>query len=48
MELAQSTHLVTEERPFAYSETKAARLRPVLSDILHRLADLLPSLQVTP
>lgn len=40
MELAQSTHLESEAPPFAYSEAEAARLRPVLADILHRLADL--------
>jgi len=41
MELAQSSHLESEAPPFAYSEEKAARLRPVLADILHRLlADL--------
>lgn len=40
MELAQSTHLESEEPPFSYSEAKAARLRPLLADILNRLADL--------
>jgi N-formylglutamate deformylase len=40
MELAQSTHLASEKPPFAYSEVRAARLRPVLADILKRLADL--------
>ncbi|MGY6707140.1 MAG: N-formylglutamate deformylase [Rhizobiaceae bacterium] len=40
MELAQSTHLESEQPPFAYSEAKAARLRPLLADILNRLADL--------
>ena len=45
MELAQITHLESESPPFALSEPKAARLRPVLSDILHRLADLAPSLR---
>jgi len=44
MELAQSTHLQTETPPFAYDDDKAAVLRPVLSDILHQLADLAPSL----
>ncbi|MCC5970041.1 MAG: N-formylglutamate deformylase [Pararhodobacter sp.] len=38
MELAQSTHLETEAPPFAYSEAKAARLRPVLGEILQTLA----------
>ena len=45
MELAQMTHLESEAPPFALSEEKAARLRPVLADILHRLADLAPSLR---
>ena len=45
MELAQSTHLATETPPFAWSDAKAAHLRPVLSAILHRLADLAPSLR---
>ncbi|OWJ75185.1 N-formylglutamate deformylase [Haematobacter genomosp. 1] len=44
MELAQSTHLSTEAQPFAYDETKAARLRPHLSLILHRLAALAAAL----
>jgi N-formylglutamate deformylase len=46
MELAQSTHLTTESAPFAYDEAKAARLRPILSAILHELAALAPSLKV--
>ncbi len=37
MELAQSTHLETEAPPFDYSEQKAARLRPVLAEILQTL-----------
>ncbi len=45
MELAQATHLETETPPFAYDETKAAHLRPVLSHILHALADLAPDLK---
>lgn len=40
MELAQATHLETEAPPFAYSEEKAARLRPHLAEILARLEDL--------
>uniref|UniRef100_UPI003BA886FD N-formylglutamate deformylase n=1 Tax=Stappia sp. TaxID=1870903 RepID=UPI003BA886FD len=40
MELAQSTHLDGESAPFAYDETKAARLRPHLADILTRLERL--------
>lgn len=46
MELAQDTHLATEEPPYAFDEAKAARLRPVLSAILSRLAATLPSLKV--
>lgn len=45
MELAQSTHLAAEAPPFAYDETRAARLRPVLSQILHSLAALAPQLK---
>lgn len=45
MELAQATHLETENPPFIYDTEKAARLRPVLADILHRLADLAPTLR---
>lgn len=45
MELAQSTHLAAEAPPFAYDEGKAARLRPVLADILQTLADLAPDLR---
>ena len=45
MELAQSTHLVTEAPPFAYDPAKAARLRPVLAEILHTLASMAPSLK---
>ena len=37
MELAQATHLSAEAPPFAYDEGKAARLRPILADILTRL-----------
>jgi len=37
MELAQATHLSTEAPPFAYDEGKAARLRPILAEILTRL-----------
>ncbi|QYK42168.1 MAG: N-formylglutamate deformylase [Paracoccaceae bacterium] len=40
MELAQSTHLETETPPFAYSSAKAAILRPILSNLLRRLAAL--------
>jgi formiminoglutamase len=37
MELAQATHLATEETPFAYDPVRATTLRPVLADILARL-----------
>lgn len=40
MELAQSTHLAQETAPFAYDETKAARLRPHLATLLTRLERL--------
>jgi formiminoglutamase len=43
MELAQSSHLATEAPPFALDD-KAAQLRPVLAQMLARLADLAPSL----
>ena len=39
MELAQATHLETEDEPFAYDEEKAARLRPHLAEILQRLEE---------
>lgn len=45
MELAQSTHLATESAPYAYDAGKAARLRPVLTEILETLAALAPSLR---
>lgn len=44
MELAQSTHLAAEAPPFAYDSARAERLRPVLADILRRLAALAPEL----
>ncbi len=37
MELAQSTHLVSETQPFAYDSDKAAKLRPHLQRILQKL-----------
>ncbi|UHS55418.1 N-formylglutamate deformylase [Agrobacterium vaccinii] len=37
MELAQSTHLASETLPFAYDESKAARLRDHLKTILTRM-----------
>ena len=39
MELAQATHLEAEVPPFPYSAEKAARLRPVLGNILETLAE---------
>ncbi|GAB4522736.1 MAG: N-formylglutamate deformylase [Roseibium sp.] len=44
MELAQKTHLATEDTPFAYDEEKADRLRVHLKDILGALESLAPSL----
>ena len=44
MELAQSTHLVSETLPFAYDEAKAAVLRLHLKGILETLETLAPSL----
>ncbi len=44
MELAQKTHLTTEDTPFAYDEAKADRLRVHLKDILSALETLAPSL----
>ena len=38
MELAQSTHLEAEAPPFAYRAAKAARLRPILAQILRELS----------
>ncbi|MGY6534167.1 MAG: N-formylglutamate deformylase [Pararhodobacter sp.] len=45
MELAQATHLTSESPPFAYDETRAAQLRPVLAEILQTLAALAPKLR---
>lgn len=44
MELAQSTHLTTEDTPFAYDDQKAEALRKHLADILSALNDLAPNL----
>ena len=44
MELAQIAYLAEEAPPYAIDETKAGRLRPILADILARLADLAPVL----
>lgn len=45
MELAQSTHLSSEAAPYAYDPARADALRPILSEILHSLADLAPDLR---
>ncbi|URK16029.1 N-formylglutamate deformylase [Thalassospira sp. GO-4] len=45
MELAQSTYLSAEEAPWAYDQSRAAKLRTHLTDILKTLADLAPSLR---
>lgn len=45
MELSQITHLGREEPPFPYHEGKAARLRPVLSTLLHRIEALASELK---
>ena len=44
MELAQTAYLTEENAPWDYDPQKAAQLRPVLSDILHALEDLAPTL----
>jgi formiminoglutamase len=44
MEIAQSAYLETEAPPFAFSEAKAANLRPVLASILNRISALAPEL----
>ncbi len=46
MELAQATHLKSEEPPFDYDEAKAERLRVHLRAILNRLNDI--ALTITP
>ncbi len=45
MELAQASHLSTEAPPFALDAEKAARLRPHLKDILHRIEALASTLK---
>lgn len=45
MELSQATHLSSEEPPFDYDEARAARLRPLLGEILSNLALLAPRLR---
>jgi len=44
MELAQSAYLACERPPWSFDPDKAARLRVPLSRILHRLAELAPTL----
>ncbi|MFH1795311.1 MAG: N-formylglutamate amidohydrolase, partial [Pseudomonadota bacterium] len=44
MELAQSTHLVSETRPYDFDVEKAGRLRVHLKTILNSVADLAASL----
>lgn len=44
LELAQSTHLMTEAPPFAFDPPKAARLRTHLARMLARLEALAPTL----
>jgi formiminoglutamase len=45
MELAQSTYLTDEAEPWEFNDIKAEALRPFLTSILTRLADLAPSLR---
>jgi formiminoglutamase len=40
LELAQSTYLAAEAQPFAFSETKAGKLRPHLKDLLVQMEEL--------
>ncbi|MFC5386611.1 N-formylglutamate deformylase [Aquamicrobium segne] len=40
MELAQSTHLMSESLPFAYDDSKAARLRLTLKPLLQRIEQI--------
>lgn len=44
MEIAQRAYLAAEAAPWAFDEARAARLRPVLKDILETLAGLAPKL----
>lgn len=44
MEIAQSAYLTAEAAPWTYDQTKAGKLRPHLTEILTRLADLAPTL----
>ncbi len=45
MEVAQRAYLEDEAPPWTYSEARAGRLRPVLSAMLHALAELVPQLR---
>mgnify|MGYP001007916824 CR=1 FL=1 len=47
MELAQATHLTTEEPPFAYDPAKAEALRVYLKTILEGLVALAPQLRAS-
>jgi N-formylglutamate deformylase len=42
METVQAAYLETEAAPFSYSQTKAAKLRPVLANMLNALAEFKP------
>lgn len=44
MELAQATHLATEELPFAYDNAKSDRLRAMLTDILTAIEEIATAL----
>lgn len=44
MELAQATHLASEQPPFAYDEARADAIRQPLARLLARLAELAPAL----
>ena len=44
MELAQDTHLEAEVAPYAYDESKAAKLRVHLAELLQRIEALAPAL----
>ncbi|MEP2473926.1 N-formylglutamate deformylase [Roseobacter sp.] len=48
MELAQSTYLSAQADPWTYDRGKAAQLRPHLTSILTKLAELGPTLKGTP
>jgi formiminoglutamase len=45
MEIAQGAYLEAEALPWTYSQARAGRLRPVLSAMLHALAELVPQLR---